>query len=120
MLIQLRTGRIALRGYLAKINRAETSRCTCGQGRQTATHILMACPLLANLRDRMRQQLTEVGVSMALGTDELLSRKEARPFVAEFMLNAGLLGQFLEVDPMATGLEWAEEDPLSPASDGEG
>jgi hypothetical protein len=73
----------------------------------------------------MRQQLADVGVSMAVGTDELLSRKEARPIVAEFMLDAGLLGQFLEVDPIATGVEdtvkepgpAVAEEPLTSASD---
>lgn len=111
VLMQLRTGRIALRGYLAKINRAETAQCTCEQGRQTVSHILLACPLLVNLRDRMRRQLEDVGVSMALGTDELLSRKEARPILARFMLDSGLLGQFLDVDPIATGMENPEENP---------
>lgn len=112
ILMQLRTGRIALRGYLAKINRAETSQCACEQGRQTVSHTLLACPLLADLRDHMRRQLEDVGVSMALKTDELLSRKEARPILAQFVLDSGLLGQFLDVDLIATGMENPEENPV--------
>jgi len=45
ILMQLRTGRIGLGAYLARINRRESARCDCELGNQTVAHVLLECPL---------------------------------------------------------------------------
>lgn len=103
ILMQLRTGRIGLGAYLARINRRESSRCSCELGNQTVNHVLLECPSHQEERDWMRSALSEQGI--ALRRDELLARPEARTIVAEFMTRTGLLDQFRAVDPIALGEE---------------
>ena len=105
--MQLRTGRIGLGAYLARINRHESARCDCDLGNQTVTHVLLECPLHQEERDWMRSSLSDQGI--ALRRDELLTRPTARTVVAEFMVKTGLLDQFRAVDPIALGAEEADE-----------
>jgi hypothetical protein len=107
ILMQLRTGRVGLNAYLARINRCESAQCDCELGNQTVSHVLLECPLHQDERDWMRNVLSEQGI--ALRRDELLTRPEARTTVAEFMVKTGLLGQFQALDPIALGAEEADE-----------
>ena len=107
ILMQLRAGRIGLGAYLSRINRRETARCCCDLGSQTVTHVLLECPLQQVERDWMRSALSNQGV--ALHRDELLTRPEARTFVAEFMVKTSLPGQFQTVDPTALGEEEGDD-----------
>ncbi|OQD73321.1 hypothetical protein PENANT_c211G00669, partial [Penicillium antarcticum] len=107
ILMQLRTGRIGLGAYLARINRRESARCDCNLGNQTIAHVLLECPLHQEERDGMRGALSEHGIT--LHQQELLTRVGARTIVAEFMIRTGLLGQFQTVDPMALGVEEVEK-----------
>lgn len=107
VLMQLRTGRIGLNAYLARINRRETARCDCDFGNQTVTHVLLECLLHQEERDKMRNALSEQGIT--LRHEELLTRLEARTIVAEFMIRTGLLGQFQGLDPIALGAEEVEK-----------
>jgi hypothetical protein len=109
VLIQLRTGKIGLAGYLSKINARDSPRCDCNLGNQTVPHVLLECPLLQEERQIMRGGLCEAGVSMHLGTDELLQQLPARPILAQFMLSSKLLDQFRHVDPAATGVVEQED-----------
>jgi ribonuclease HI len=45
ILIQLRSGKIALNSYLHKIKKIESPTCTCKLGRQTVTYVIEECPL---------------------------------------------------------------------------
>jgi ribonuclease HI len=108
IMLQLRTGKISLASYLQKINRRESARCACDLGNQTIGHVLLQCPLLSDQREMLRHELAEVGVSMAVGHDELLRQKVAAPAVAKFMIDSELLEQFQAVDPVATGVEDGE------------
>lgn len=62
-------------------------------------HVLLECPLHQVERDWMRSALSDERIT--LRRDELLTRPEARTTVAEFMVKAGLLGQFQALDPTA-------------------
>ncbi|KAJ5766658.1 reverse transcriptase [Penicillium nucicola] len=86
--MQLRTGRIELNAYLARINRRETARCDCDLGNQTVTHVLLECPLHQEERNEMREALSEQGIT--LRHEELLTRLEARTIVAKYMIRTGL------------------------------
>jgi ribonuclease HI len=107
IMIQLRTGRVGLAAYLAKINRADTPRCACDLGNQTIDHVLLECPQYQEERSQMRRALFEKGVSM-IGSMEMLQQKAAATIVADFMVKTGALGQFLAVDPVAMGMEEEE------------
>lgn len=108
VLIQLRTGKIGLGAYLKKINRRDSGRCSCDEGNQTVKHVLLECSLLADLRHNIRTVLSRKNVQMTT-LDSLLKSELARTEVAQFMMNTGLLGQFLAVDSAATGMEGGRE-----------
>jgi hypothetical protein len=55
ILMQPRTGTIGLRAYLRASNRADSSRCACGQV-QTVRHILQECPHFNELRTQIRPE----------------------------------------------------------------
>jgi hypothetical protein len=105
--MQLRTGRVGLNAYLARINRRENARCDCDLGNQTVTHVLLECPLHQEERDKMRNALSEQVVT--LRREELLTRLEVRTIVAEYIIKTGLLGQFQGLDPIALGAEEVEK-----------
>lgn len=109
IMIQLRTGKIGLAAYLAKINTRESGRCACGLGRETIEHVLMECDRWEDERHDLRFDIFEGDVSMLLGCDELLTHRDAARPVACFMMRTGLLGQFREVDDTATVLRDLEE-----------
>ncbi|RAO74378.1 uncharacterized protein BHQ10_010390 [Talaromyces amestolkiae] len=50
VLIQLQTGKSALRGYLASVNIEDSPICQYGRGNQTMVHVLVLCPLHTQLR----------------------------------------------------------------------
>jgi ribonuclease HI len=108
ILMQLRTGRVGLSAYLARINRRESARCDCELGNQTVAHVLLECPLHQAERDWMRRALSGQGI--VIRRDELLARPEARTTVADFMVKTGILSQFQAVDPIALGVEEVERE----------
>lgn len=101
--MQLRTGRIGLGAYLARISRRESARCECDLGNQTVAHVLLECPLYIEERTQMQAALSEQNV--VFRRDDLLTRLEARVIVAGFMVRTGTLEQFQEVDRGALGME---------------
>ena len=117
-MMQLRTGKIGLAAYLAKINTRESDRCACGLGRETIEHVLMECDRWEDERHDLRFDLFEVDVSMLLGCDELLTHRDAAGPVACFMVRTGLLGQFRDVDDTATVLRDLEEGNSNGVSKG--
>lgn len=44
ILLRLRTGHSYLKGFLAKINVADSDQCSCGRGAETTRHFLLFCP----------------------------------------------------------------------------
>jgi hypothetical protein len=46
VLVQLRTGKIGLVGYLLKINTQDSPRYDCDLANQTVAYVLLECPLL--------------------------------------------------------------------------
>lgn len=93
ILVQMRSMRIGLRHFLYKINEAESDRCDCEEGSQTPRHVLLQCPLYTDLRKALMQKIrarTDLwGNSMDY--EAILSHPQATRYVAEFMLQTGLL-----------------------------
>jgi hypothetical protein len=98
-MVQMRTGRIGLSGFLAKIGIHESARCGCDEGIQTPRHVLLECEFYRDLRGEM---LDKVGKLKLPGTGRLdyaalVSEPKAARYVAEFMIKTGLLNQFRAV-----------------------
>jgi hypothetical protein len=99
VMVQMRTGRIGLSGFLAKIGIHESARCGCDEGIQTPKHVLLECEFYRDLRGEM---LDKVGKLKLPGTGRLdyaalVSEPKAARYVAEFMIKTGLLNQFRAV-----------------------
>ncbi|EED11537.1 conserved hypothetical protein [Talaromyces stipitatus ATCC 10500] len=50
VLIQLQTGKSALRSFLASVRIEDSPQCQCGLGDQDTAHVLVRCPIYMNLR----------------------------------------------------------------------
>jgi hypothetical protein len=107
ILIQMRSMRIALNHFLFKIKAVESDQCYCGEGSQTPRHILMQCPLYADLRKTFLDKISLTDLGNSTDYDAIISHSQATRYVAEFMLQTGLLGQFrhVETEPEPTGDE---------------
>ncbi|OOQ82702.1 putative reverse transcriptase [Penicillium brasilianum] len=107
ILIQMRSMRIALNHFLFKIKAVESDQCYCGEGSQTPRHILMQCPLYADLRKTFLEKISLTDRGNSTDYDAIVSHSQATRYVAEFMLQTGLLGQFrhVEIEPELTGDE---------------
>lgn len=103
VMMQMRTGRIGLSHYLSRIGVRESAWCGCRLGSQTPQHVLLACPLLTELRKMMWRKLEAKKIPRTLGMDELLSEPKASVAIADFMVRTGLLSQFNAVDEGALG-----------------
>lgn len=72
LLTQLRTGHVALHGYLAQRKVQNDASCDCGHRRETVTHLLLSCPRWR----RARQELAaEVSSQTMRSTRSLLDSK---------------------------------------------
>lgn len=98
--IQMRTQRIGLRHFLYKINAAESDRCSCQEGSQTSRHVLLQCSLYTDLRGAMLDRIDRIrGLrGKTADYDSVMSHPQALRWVAEFVHNTGLLGQFREAE----------------------
>jgi ribonuclease HI len=94
VMVQMRTGRIGLSGFLAKIGIRESARCSCDEGIQTPRHVLLECGLHVGLRREMFRKIGDPTLDYAA----LVSQPKHARHVANFMLKTGLLEQFKAVD----------------------
>jgi hypothetical protein len=101
ILIQMRSMRIALNHFLYKIKAVELDECYCSEGSQTPRHILMQCPLYADLRKTFLDKIRMTDLGDSTDYDAIVSHSQATRYVAELMLQTGLLGQFrhVEIEP---------------------
>ncbi|KAJ5562064.1 hypothetical protein N7461_000825 [Penicillium sp. DV-2018c] len=108
ILIQMRTMRIGLRHFLFKIKAVDSDKCSCGAGSQTSKHILLQCPLYADLRKQFWERLDKNEVQVGTDYDTIVSHPQATRYVAKFMQQTCLLQQFrcveLEEDDEPLGL----------------
>src|SRR5262249_4132685 len=68
LLIQLRTGHSWLASHAKRHQLREDDKCECG-ARETVTHILIDCPRLLTLRQKLRKEVGEAfnNISLMLG-----------------------------------------------------
>ena len=98
-LIQMRTGKIALRQYLSKIQAAETDECPCGMGPETVSHVLMNCDRYDALRTTTWDGREHIPRTFR---EFLVDPKQARRS-AHFMVGTGLLRVPSPADLSASG-----------------
>jgi hypothetical protein len=67
----------------------------------------MQCPLYADLRQTFLDKIRMTDLGDSTDYDTNVSHSQATRYVAEFMLQTGLLGQFrhVEIEPEPTGNE---------------
>ncbi|OOQ88033.1 hypothetical protein PEBR_14665 [Penicillium brasilianum] len=101
ILIQIRSMRIAPNHFLFKIKAVELDKCCYSEGSQTPRHILMQCPLYADLRKTFLDKVRATNLGDSTDYDAIVSHSQATPYIAEFMLQTGHLGQFrhVEIEP---------------------
>lgn len=93
ILVQARTGKIGLNGYLAKINKRPTSSCRgCGEAVETVQHVLCECPEYAALRKEVFGRAYIHAFHTPLRN--LLSSATSAANAAHFLRRTGLLTQF--------------------------
>ncbi|KAJ5552064.1 hypothetical protein N7513_000004, partial [Penicillium frequentans] len=85
------------------IGEVESDFCSCEEGSQTPKHVLLRCPRFVDERKEMMEKIrarTDLRGNL-MDYEALLSHPRATRYVAEFMLQTGLLGQFrhCEVEP---------------------
>jgi hypothetical protein len=90
--------RIALNYFLYKIKAVESDKCYYSEGSQTPRHILIQCPLYANLRQTLLNKIRMTDLRDSTDYDAIISHSQATRYVAEFMLQIGLLEQFRHVE----------------------
>ncbi|KAJ5901430.1 hypothetical protein N7504_007424 [Penicillium tannophilum] len=98
ILVQMRSMRIALNHFLFKIGEVESDFCSCEEGSQTPKHVLLRCPRFVDERKEMLEKIRARTDLRGLDYEALLSHPRATRYVAEFMLQTGLLGQFRQCD----------------------
>lgn len=99
VLIQMRTEKIGLYGYLNKINRAEGPWCGCEQAYQTVRHIIEECECYDDTR------LMYLGVDFIRDSRIFLRDPKLISKTVNFMLATGLLDQFTQYTKTLSPLE---------------
>jgi hypothetical protein len=59
ILVQMRTGKCQLNGYLARIKAVASDQCACGRGPETVKHFLFQCSQWEAKRDKMKRAFPE-------------------------------------------------------------
>lgn len=57
----LLTGHGDIRGRLHNFKLVDNPNCRCGQGSETVRHVLLACPRVKNIREKLKRTLMEEG-----------------------------------------------------------
>ncbi|KAJ5461382.1 uncharacterized protein N7458_002934 [Penicillium daleae] len=73
ILIQMRSMRIALNHFLFKIKAVESDECYCGEGPQTPRHVLIQCPLYADLRKTFLDKIRSTDLGDSTDYDAIAS-----------------------------------------------
>ena len=73
VLIQIRSIRIALNHFLFKIKAVKSDECYCREGSQTPRHILMQCPLYADLRQTFLDKIRIIDLRDSTDYDTIIS-----------------------------------------------
>ncbi len=99
-----------LNDYLHRIGKEPTAACSCGSAKQTVQHVLLSCPELTELRERMWINGPERDMRKILSEPTLAAK------AAEFIIDIGLLPQFRVVAASRRG-DLADDIFVDPSSD---
>ncbi|KAJ5953702.1 hypothetical protein N7454_000598 [Penicillium verhagenii] len=98
ILVQMRSMRVALKHFLYKINEVESDMCGCLEGSQTPKHILLRYPRFVDKHKEMMDKIytkTDLNKHRELTSYKaIVSHLRATRYIAKFILQTGLLGQF--------------------------
>jgi hypothetical protein len=85
--MQLCTGKIGLKAYLASISRADSDRCAYNQAPKTPHHIILDCPLHDNLRRRIFRDAFQTPRTL----NDCLTEPKLVKLVTRFVIETGLI-----------------------------
>lgn len=106
-IIRARTGAIGLKGYLGKINIADTRECHCGSSAETVKHLVLGCS-----DEMIRAHREDIwGKHPPRDINSELCDREGAMKIARFLLKTGLLGQQGRPNESARSLIDAEPGP---------
>ncbi|KAJ5949961.1 hypothetical protein N7454_001545 [Penicillium verhagenii] len=92
----MRSMRVALKHFLYKINKVDSDICGCLEGSQTPKHVLLRYPCFVDEHKEMMDKIyvkTDLNKRKELTSYEaIVSHPRATRYIAEFMLQTGLLG----------------------------
>jgi hypothetical protein len=102
LLVQIRTGKVGLRAFLfqRRVPTIPSPHCDCGEGRETAEHVVLRCPLLHQARRALQAKLP-----MPLRTRrdfaEATDNKESARVIVRWLLNTGRLQEYRVAERLA-------------------
>jgi hypothetical protein len=116
VITQIRTGRIGLAAFLNKAQVPEfpSPECQCGQGNETATHVIVHCPRFAEIR----RSLINRGSNM-VDLRALVTKAEGIKRLARWFLRLRILPQFLFAEGLLYGDSQGSEGNRSLMPDSE-
>jgi hypothetical protein len=97
-MVQMRTGRIGLSGFLARIGVHENAQCGCDEGIQTPKHVRLECDFYVDTREEMLNRIGDKLGPGRLDYATLVSEPKVARHVADFMLKTGLPQQFKAIE----------------------
>ncbi|KAK8061817.1 hypothetical protein PG994_008183 [Apiospora phragmitis] len=93
VLMQARTGRIGLRSFLftCRVPDVPTPLCNCGEGRETAEHLILYCKDLEERQEQLARQLAPSPLRTRRDLAALTAKKDTARVIAKWLLRTGRL-----------------------------
>jgi hypothetical protein len=104
LLVQIRTGKVGLRAFLFQrgVPTVPSPHCECGEGRETAEHVVLRCPLLLYER---RMLLARLPAPLRTSRDfaEATANKNHAKTIVRWLLSTGRLQEYRVAERLARG-----------------
>src|SRR5258708_1500008 len=95
-LTQIRTGKVGLRSFLfeRKVPDVATPRCPCGEGPETAAHLVLDCRDLAQRREELQRLLSPRILDTYRDFAAATAKKKSAHTLVRWLLSTGRFPEF--------------------------